>query len=42
MAKKPFSYAFELAQEFAFVFAFWNRQITLQIGIQEINAAFRA
>ena len=27
---------------FAFVFAFWNRKITLESGIQEINAAFRA
>ena len=27
---------------FAFVFAFWNRQITLQSGIQDINTAFRA
>ena len=27
---------------FAFVFAFSNRKITLQSGIQEINAAFSA
>ena len=31
-----------LPLHFAFVFAFWNRKITLQSGIQEIYAAFRA
>ena len=40
--KKDFRLHLPLHLHFAFVFAFLNRQITLQSGIQAINAAFRA